>query len=49
VIGSPLQYVLLLTRDAVASINRWSVREPMGQMIKAIENELVAVHDRSFP
>src|SRR5262249_7100383 len=26
--------------DAVASINRWAAREPMGQMIKAIENEL---------
>jgi len=39
----------VLAKDAVASINRWSVREPMGQMIKAIENELVAVHDRSFP
>jgi peptide/nickel transport system substrate-binding protein len=35
-------------KDAVASINRWSAREPMGQMIKAIENELVAVDDRTF-
>jgi peptide/nickel transport system substrate-binding protein len=34
--------------DAVASINRWSGREPMGQMIKAIENELTAVDDRTF-
>jgi peptide/nickel transport system substrate-binding protein len=34
--------------DAVASINRWSAREPMGQMIKAIENELIAVDDRTF-
>jgi peptide/nickel transport system substrate-binding protein len=38
----------VLARDAVASINRWSAREPMGQMIKAIENELIAVDDRSF-
>jgi peptide/nickel transport system substrate-binding protein len=38
----------VLAKDAVASINRWSAREPMGQMIKAIENELIAVDDRSF-
>src|SRR6266404_4122126 len=35
-------------KDAVASINRWSARDPMGQMIKAIENELTAVDDRTF-
>src|SRR5262249_28435045 len=34
--------------DAVASINRWAARDPMGQMIKAIENELVAIDDRTF-
>src|SRR5260370_25491219 len=34
--------------DAVASINRWAARDPMGQMIKAIENELTAVDDRTF-
>src|SRR6266403_5845780 len=38
----------VLAKDAVASINRWSAREPMGQMIKAIENELTAIDDRSF-
>src|SRR5215470_2307276 len=38
----------VLAKDAVASINRWAVREPMGQMIKAIENELVAVDDRTL-
>jgi peptide/nickel transport system substrate-binding protein len=38
----------VLARDAVASINRWAVREPMGGMIKAIENELTAVDDRTF-
>jgi peptide/nickel transport system substrate-binding protein len=37
-----------LAKDAVASINRWCAREPMGQMIKAIENELIAVDDRTF-
>src|SRR3989442_5501976 len=34
--------------DAVASINRWAARDPMGRMIKAIENELVAMDDRTF-
>src|SRR6516225_1299559 len=38
----------VLAKDAVASVNRWAVREPMGGMIKAIENELVAVDDRTF-
>jgi peptide/nickel transport system substrate-binding protein len=38
----------VLARDAVASINRWAAREPMGGMIKGIENELVAVDDRTF-
>src|SRR6201988_3551 len=35
-------------RDVVASINRWAAREPMGQMIKARENELTFVGDRNF-
>jgi peptide/nickel transport system substrate-binding protein len=39
---------LVLAKDAVASINRWAPRDLMGQMIKAIENELVAVDDRTF-
>jgi peptide/nickel transport system substrate-binding protein len=38
----------VLARDAVASINRWAARDQMGQMIKAIENELVAIDDRTF-
>src|SRR5262249_51722383 len=38
----------VLAKDAVASINRWAAREPMGQMIKAIENDIVAVDDRAF-
>lgn len=38
----------VIAKDAVASINRWAAREPMGQMIKAIENELVAIDDRTF-
>src|SRR6201985_1174918 len=35
-------------KDAVASINRWAARDTLGQSIKAIEQELVAVDDRSF-
>jgi peptide/nickel transport system substrate-binding protein len=38
----------VLAKDAVTSINRWAVREPMGQLIKAIESELAAVDDRTF-
>ena len=38
----------VLARDVVASLNRWAVRDPMGQMIRAIQEELVAVDDRSF-
>src|SRR5271168_2995970 len=34
--------------DVVASINRWAVRDALGQMIKAIEQELVAIDDRTF-
>ncbi|MXP61942.1 ABC transporter substrate-binding protein [Roseomonas sp. M0104] len=38
----------VLAKDAVASLNRWAVRDPMGQMIRGIQNELVAVDDRTF-
>ncbi|HUA56893.1 MAG TPA: ABC transporter substrate-binding protein [Candidatus Sulfotelmatobacter sp.] len=38
----------VLASDAVASINRWAARDPMGGMIKAVENELVALDDRTF-
>ncbi len=38
----------VLARDAVASIARWQARDNMGLMLKAIENELVAVDDRTF-
>jgi len=38
----------VLAKDAVTSINRWAVREPMGQLIKAIESELAVVDDRTF-
>jgi len=38
----------VLARDAVASLARWAVRDSMGQMIAAIQNELAPVDDRSF-
>src|SRR5262245_49253692 len=38
----------VLSNDVVASINRWAARDSMGQMIKTIENELVATDDRTF-
>jgi peptide/nickel transport system substrate-binding protein len=36
------------SKDVVASLARWSVRDPMGLMIKAIQQELLAVDDRAF-
>lgn len=38
----------VLAKDVVASINRWAARDPLGQTIKTIEQELVAVDDRTF-
>src|ERR1700730_1263673 len=38
----------VLATDAVASIRRWAAREPMGQMRKTVENELVAMDDWTF-
>ncbi|MBV8826514.1 MAG: ABC transporter substrate-binding protein [Hyphomicrobiales bacterium] len=38
----------VLAKDAVASIRRWAARDSMGQMLKAIEQELAAVDDRTF-
>jgi peptide/nickel transport system substrate-binding protein len=38
----------VLSRDVVASLTRWSARDPMGLMLKAIQNELTAVDDRTF-
>src|SRR5580704_4345182 len=35
-------------KDAVASLARWAVRDSMGQMLLAIQNELTAVDDRTF-
>jgi peptide/nickel transport system substrate-binding protein len=38
----------VLAADAVASIRRWSARDAMGQRLKAVENDLVAIDDRTF-
>src|ERR1700738_4549018 len=38
----------VLSKDVVASLARWSARDPMGLMIKAIQNELTAVDDKTF-
>ena len=38
----------VLSKDVVASLARWSVRDLMGQMIKAIQSELTPVDDRTF-
>ncbi|WP_238245258.1 ABC transporter substrate-binding protein, partial [Methylobacterium iners] len=38
----------VLAKDAVASLARWSARDPMGLMIRAIQSELVAVDDTTF-
>src|SRR5688572_31294565 len=37
----------VLAKDVVASLARWAVRDPMGQMILAIQKELVAVDDKA--
>src|SRR5262245_13092758 len=38
----------VLSKDVVASLARWQARDNMGLMIKEIEQELVAVDDRTF-
>src|SRR5580692_9079369 len=38
----------VLAKDVVASLNRWSARDLLGQMIKSIQNELIAVDDKTF-
>lgn len=37
----------VLAKDVVASLTRWSARDPMGLMIRAIQNEIVAVDDNT--
>ncbi len=36
------------SRDVIASIIRWMPRDPMGQLLRAINEEMVAVDDRTF-
>src|SRR5260221_4153187 len=36
------------SKDVVASLARWSARDPMGLMLKALQNELTAFDDRTF-
>ena len=38
----------VLAKDVVASITRWTNRDAMGLMLKAIQKELVAVDDRTI-
>src|ERR1700692_2069711 len=38
----------VLAKDAVASLARWAVRDPMGQMLIAIQQELIVIDDRTF-
>ncbi len=38
----------VLAKDVVASLSRWAARDQMGLMIRAIQNELTAVNDRTF-
>jgi peptide/nickel transport system substrate-binding protein len=38
----------VLAKDVVASLKRWTVRDAMGQMIKAIEEEITATNDRTL-
>jgi len=38
----------VLAKDVVASLTRWSARDPMGLMLKAIQQELTAVDDKTF-
>src|SRR6187397_2209363 len=38
----------VLAKDCVASLTRWTARDPMGLMLKAIQQDLTAVDDRTF-
>ncbi len=38
----------VLAKDVVASLNRWAARDRWAMMLKAIEQELTAVDDRTF-
>lgn len=38
----------VLAKDCVASILRWQPRDPMGQMLRVLQNELTAADDRTI-
>jgi peptide/nickel transport system substrate-binding protein len=38
----------VLAKDVVASLNRWAARDPVGLMIRGIQNELTANDDRNL-
>src|ERR1700674_4423796 len=38
----------VLAKDVVASLNRWAARDQLGLMIRAVQNELATVDDRTF-
>ena len=38
----------VLSKDVVASLVRWMPRDPMGQLLRGLNEELVAVDDRTF-
>jgi peptide/nickel transport system substrate-binding protein len=38
----------VLAKDVVASLSRWAVRDPMGQMLIVAQQELTAIDDRTF-
>ncbi len=38
----------MLAKDVVASLGRWMARDPIGLMIRGIQDELAAVDDRTF-
>src|SRR3954462_14154466 len=38
----------VLAKDAVASMVRWSARDPMGLMIRGFQKEFTAVDERTF-
>ncbi|TDH64461.1 twin-arginine translocation signal domain-containing protein [Dankookia rubra] len=38
---------LVLAKDVVASLTRWSARDSMGLMLKALQQDLIAVDDRT--
>jgi peptide/nickel transport system substrate-binding protein len=38
----------VLARDVVSSLNRWSVRDTLGTVVRATQNEISVIDDRTF-